>query len=752
MELFIKKRKWLRFFLGGLSLFLFLSVISAAGFSYYLYSKIEERFASRRWSVPTIVFSSTVPIYRGQPLSLDRLRRMLEERRYTEAPTAPVLAGQFMTSGSVLTVNLRVFPFPGMDMPSRLVQFNFTGNRISDIVSSNQELPLLELEPVELARLYGPKRESRILVDIRQVPENLIDAVLAIEDRRFYEHGAVDPRGILRAMFADLRAGRIVQGGSTITQQLVKNCFLKPERTFHRKLVEFSMSLILNGLYTKEDILEMYLNEIFMGRNGSVAIHGIGEAALYYFGRNVEDLTLTQSALLAGMIRAPNFYSPLINRAASLARRNEVLERMLALGMISPSEYNSALVEVLRLVPAQDSAQLAPYFVDYVRMQAQVLYDPRRLSSAGLNIYTTLQPEMAAAARKAIREGLADTENEAAEGDGSSASAPEHLQAALIALRPATGELYALVGGKDYGRGGFDRVLDGHYQAGSAILPFIYLSALDRSKLSDWLMDLPTPYQIGGISWTPTNTDGVYRGRVSFRQALEQSLNAATVNLAAQTGANAIIATLERAGMEPPPESLPALALGAFDVTPMQLARAYASLAGGGKIPFLHSLKEVVAEDGKIIDRRHIGFSSVTSAAKAFLITNILEGSVDRGSADGVKQRGIDFECAGQTGTTIGSGGAWFIGYTPDLLTVVWVGREDNKPGVAIGRKGAEKVWARFMGLVRPWIQPGRFDAPPDVVKEMICPQTGLEASPSCPDPSPEYFLSTNKPAGDGKS
>ncbi len=748
MELFIKKRRWLRYLLWGLSLFLFLCTISAACFSYYLYNRIEKRFSSRRWSVPTIVFSSTVSVYRGQPLSLDRLRRMLVERRYTEAPTAPVLAGQFMSSGNVLTAHLRAFQFPGMYMPSRLVRFTFDRDIISNIESSKNELPFLDLEPVELARLYGRKRQSRILIDIRQVPDQLTDAVLAIEDRRFYDHGAVDPRGILRAMFADLRAGRIVQGGSTITQQLVKNCFLKPERTFHRKFIECSMSLILDGLYTKDDILDMYLNEISMGRAGSVTIHGIGEAAQYYFGRNVEDLTLAQSAMLAGMIRAPNRYSPLIDRAAALKRRNEVLGRMLALGMISPSEYDSALVEVLRLAPESNSARLAPYFVDYVRMQAQVLYDPRELFSAGLNIYTTLQPEMAAAARTAIRDCLADVENEPIDGEGSNESSSGRLQAVLIAMQPGTGELYALVGGKDNGPSGFDRALDGHYPVGGAILPFIYLAALDGYKLSDRLLDLPIPYQIGNISWTPKDADSTYRGQVSLRQALEQSLNAATVNLAAKTGVASIIGTLESVGVQSPPEDLPSLVLGSFDVTPMQLARAYGVLANAGKMAPFHSLKEVVTADGKIIAQRPMGFTSVTSAQKAFLITNILEGSVERGAADGVKQLGIDFDCAGQTGTTIGYSGEWFVGYTPDLLTVVWVGRDDKSPGGISVAQSAEKIWARFMKLARPWIQPRKFDAPPGVVEEMICPQTGLPATSACTDPVPEYFLSTNKPAG----
>ena len=736
MELFVKKRKWLRYLPLGLALFLFFCVLCAAGFSYFLYNKIEERFSSRRWSIPTIVFSSTVPIYRGQPLSLDRLRRMLEERRYTEAPTSPAPAGEFMSSGNVLTVHLRAFQFSGMSMPSRLVQFNFDENLVSAIVSSKEELPSIELEPVELARLYGPKRESRILVNIRQVPEDLIDSVMAIEDRRFYAHGGIDPWGILRAMFADLMAGRIVQGGSTLTQQLVKNYFLEPERTFRRKFIECSMSLILNGLYKKDDIMEMYLNEIYMGKVGSVSIHGIGEAALYYFGRNVEDLTLAQSALLAGMIRGPNVYSPLVNRAAALNRRNEVLGRMLALGMISPSEYNSAMVEVLRLAEASNSTRLAPYFVDYVRMQAQVLYDPKKLSSAGLNIYTTLEPEMAAAARTAIRDGLAETENEPGEAEDSNEPSTGHLQAALIALQPGTGELYALVGGKDYDQGSFDRALDGRYPAGGAVQPFIYLAALDHYKLSDRVLDLPVPDKPG-------------MGQVCLRQALEQSLSGATVNLAAQTGLRKVIETLESVGLKSPPEDLGALAMGSFDVSPMQLARAYGILAGGGKMVFLHSLEKVVSQDGEIIDRQHRGYIPVTSAAKAFLITNVLEGSVEKGAAEKVKQLGIDFDCAGQTGATTASGGAWFVGYTPDLLTVVWVGPDNKSPGGPTGAQAAEKIWARFMGLVRPWIKPRRFEAPTGIVKEMICLETGQPATPSCTDQRPEYFLSTNKPAGE---
>jgi penicillin-binding protein 1B len=749
MNLFNKKPKRRRYILWGLSLFLLFAAFFSASFSYYLYSEIKNRFSSRRWSVPARVFSSTVPVYRGQALSLGQLRHMLEERRYKEASKEPVLAGEFKSSGNTLVAHLRDFQFPGIFLSSQLVEFDFEQNRIALIHSPKEEISFLELEPVEIARLYGPQRESRMLIDIKQVPQHLIDAVVAIEDRRFYEHSGFDLFGILRAMLADFRAGRVVQGGSTVTQQLVKNYFLESERSLRRKFLEFSMSLILEALYKKDDIMEMYLNEIYMGQRGSVAIHGIGEACAYYLGRNVEDLTLSEAATLAGMIRGPNSYSPFVNRQAALERRNLVLKRMLALRKISLSEYDSALLEVLRMAPAFTSALIAPYFVDYVRMQAQDLYAPETLASEGLAIYTTLQPEMAAAAETAIRDGLAEIENESGEGSDPHESKPfRRLQAVLIALQSKTGELYALVGGRDYAESSFNRALKGRYQPGSALEPFIYLAALDRFKLSDWLFDLPAPYELNGVSWTPRNYDGRYRGKVAVREAFEQSLNAATVNLAVETGLNQIIEVLRSFGIESPPGDLASLALGSFGLTPMELARAYAVLGNDGQKPFLLSLKEMVAENGDVLERKHIDFSSVTSPAKAFLITSLLEGVMERGTAKGLKRLGIDFRCAGETGTASEFRDSWFVGYTTDLLALVWVGYDDNSPTGLTGAQGAATIWARFMNLVRPWIQPQEFDAPPGIVEEMICPDSGLLANVHCKDRKLEDFLSENRPNG----
>lgn len=736
-----KRRKYI---LWGISLFLLVSCFFAASFSYYLYNEVKSRFSSRRWSVPARVFSSTVPLYRGQELSPGQLRHMLEERRYKEALKETVLAGEFRCSGNALFVHLRDFQFPGIYLPSQVVEFCFQQNRITQIRGPKDDIDFLELEPLEIARLYGPERESRMLINIRQVPQHLIDAVVAIEDHRFYKHGAIDLFGVLRAMFADFRAGRVVQGGSTITQQLVKNYFLESERSLRRKFFELSMSFIIEALYQKDEIVEMYLNEIYMGQRGNVSIHGMGEASAYYFGRNVEDLTLAEAATLAGVIRAPRNYSPLVNHETALERRNLVLKKMLEFRKISPAEYYAARLEVLQSAPAFTPSGLAPYFLDYVRKQAQELYAPDALASEGLNIYTTLQPEMALAAETAVQEGLAEIEKESG---APAESVPSHrLQAALIVLQPKTGEICALVGGRDYGESSLNRALKSRREPGSAIQPFVYLAALDRFKLSDWLSDLPAPYDLNGVSWTPKNIDGKYRGRIFFREAIEQSLNAATVNLAVETGLNEVLRTMGNFGIESPPDSLLLAATGSFGLTPMELARAYSVLANDGQMPFLLSLKEIVAEEGDIRERRTIDFSSVTSPAKAFLMTSLLDGVVERGTGKVLRRFGIDFKCAGKTGTTTDLRDSWFIGYTTDLLTLVWVGYDDNSPTGLIGAQGAANIWARFMNLVRPWTRPEEFDAPPGVVREMICPDSGQLATAGCKEQRPEYFLLENRP------
>jgi len=731
---------WWKFFVLAA---LIVSVL-VGGYFFYLYMEVHNRFATRKWSVPSRVFSATLPIYPGQALSLSELKAMLDLRRYQEAYKEPLQAGEYKVGQNNLLVRLREFHFPGRTLPQQQVRFVFANDKLARIEGDRGNIAILELEPTEIARLFGPERESRLLINIKQVPPDLTEAIVAIEDHRFYEHPGIDWWGISRALWADLVAGRVVQGGSTITQQLVKNYFLEPEKSIKRKILEASMALVIEVLYQKDEILEMYMNEIYLGQRGSVAIHGMGEAARYYFGRNVQDLTLAEAATLAGMIRAPNFYSPIKNPGTTKERRNVVLKRMLDLRMISPDQFRLALSQPLRIAKSNLPLKSAPYFVDYVRQQLQELYSPTVLETTGLSIYTSLVPEISLAAEKAVSEGLAELEKTHPKLKTNSPT--ESLQAVLIAVQPKTGAVLSLVGGRDYGESSFNRALYAHRQPGSAIKPFVYLRALDEFTPVSWLPDELKTYSIGGTAWAPRNYNGRYRGRVTFRTALEHSLNAATVSLAMATGLNNVIDTLHSLGIQSPLKPYPSLALGAFEVTPLELAGAYATLDNDGQKPHLLTLREVVSESGEIQQRRNVDLVSVTTPARCFIITDILEGVVQEGTATILKRLGVDFPCAGKTGTTSDYRDSWFAGYTSDLLVLVWVGFDDNQSTRLSGAQGAARIWARFVKEIRPWIHGQPFRIPPGVVERYVCTQSGMLATRACPDKRLEYFLADHVP------
>jgi penicillin-binding protein 1B len=723
--------------------FLFLvGVLAALGVAlsfHVLSNQIQKRFDSRRWSVPSRVFSAAVPVYPGLNISLSRMRKMMELRRYQEAVREPLGAGEFRISRGFLLVHLREFNFPGFALPAQRVQFEFDRDTLVRIHGPGGELKLLELEPVEIARLFGPERESRLLINVKQAQPHLARAVLAIEDHRFYDHGGMDLWSILRALWVDLLAGRVVEGGSTITQQLVKNYFLEPERRLKRKLLEASMAIVIETLYEKDEILEMYLNEIYLGQKGSVAIHGMGEAARVYFGRNVEDLTLGESATLAGMIRGPNHYSPLVNPDIARDRRNLVLKRMLELEWINADIYERARTEPMRAAEISTAANPAPFFVDYVRQQLQELYSPEVLASEGLTIYTSLHPEMAMAAAGAVQESLRELEKEHPRLGVNSEGGP--LQVALIAVHPKTGAVLAMVGGRDHAESSFNRAVHASRQPGSAIKPFVYLSALDQFTAVSWLNDTPTNFTVGGNSWSPKNYDDKYRGRVMMREALEESLNVPTVQLAVSVGLENIIVLLRNLGIQSPLEAIPSLALGAFEVTPLELTRAFATLDNEGQKPYLLSLREVVSERGEVQERGNMDMVSVTTPAKAHIITDFLEGAFSRGTACSLKRYGIDFPCAGKTGTTSDYRDSWFAGYTTDLLVLVWVGFDDNRPTHLSGAAGAGRVWAEFLNEIRTWMHPQPFRAPPGVVQRIICAASGQLATVACREKRLEVFL-----------
>jgi penicillin-binding protein 1B len=716
----------------------------AGGYFYYFSTEIRDRFASRKWSVPARVFSATTPLYPGQTLSMTTFEQLLTKRSYRLTTARELRAGEFRRDTNSIVAYLREFRFPGKEIVAQQVEFHFTRDKLASFHGPQGPLPFLELEPVDMAQLFGSSRESRLLINIRQVPRYLVDAVTAIEDHRFFEHRGVDWWGILRALWTDLRTRSIAQGGSTITQQLVKNYFLTSERTFRRKVVEACMALVLESSYTKDEILEMYLNEIYLGQRGSVAIHGMGEAARYYFGRNVEDLTLSEAAILAGMIQRPNAFSPYRHTRACQERRNAVLKRMFELDQLASSAYEEARHSPLKVLPEVLPVKVAPYFVDYVRQQLQELYAPEVLEREGLTIYTTLHAEMADAAEKAVHEGLQQLEQEHPQPTADVTKTP--LQALMIVLQPKTGAVLALVGGRDYDASTYNRALYALRQPGSAIKPFVYLAGLDQYATTSGLTDAPTTYELGAKTWSPHNYDQRYRGPVTVRQSLEESLNVPTVQLAMNIGLPKIIAILRSFGIQSPLQPVPSLALGAFEVTPLELARAYATLGNEGQKPYLLSVRAVVADTGEMQQQRHIDMISVTSAARAYIITNMLEGVMQRGTAKSARSLGIDFPSAGKTGTTSDYADSWFVGYTTDLLVLVWVGCDDRRSTGLTGASGALRIWARFCELIRPWMYPQPFRVPPGIVQRMVCSDSGMMATANCTRKQIESFLSDRVP------
>ena len=625
----------------------------------------------------------------------------------------------------------------------------FDGNRIISIVDLNSGHPMsiLELEPEEIMLFFGPKRERRQLVSIDQVPQNVIHAVLAAEDHRFYEHKGLDPIGILRAIYTDLRHGSIRQGGSTITQQLVKNYFLSPERSLIRKFKEMFMSITIEMMYNKNEILEIYLNEIYMGQKGPEAINGIGEAAVFYFGKPVNQLSLAEAATLGGLIKGPNHYSPYINKDRCMKRRNVVLKAMYEQGWISDEELNTALALPVKAVGYESYGKKAPYFMDYLSDQLTALYSSQDLSSLGLSVYTTLDTQVQMAAENALKKGLDALEKS---NPALSRTDPKKkLQGAIIVMQPKTGYVLAMVGGRNYSVSQFNRITQARRQPGSAFKPFVYLSGLDKFTPASILSNKPRTYEINGKEWTPQNYSPMMEECVTVREALAKSINLATVDLAMQVGIDHIVKTARSLGFSTPMKPYPSIALGSFEVIPLELARAYCPFAADGVLPFPLALKEVLDDSGNILEQRHMSIREVTTPEKAFIMSSLLQSVVEKGTASSLKKMGITFPVAAKTGTTNDYRDAWFVGYTPDILALIWVGFDDGDPIYATGSKAALPIWADLMNALPQYVSGEWFRMPPGVVRGIACPETRQQAvGDKCSHPMEEYFLAGHVPEG----
>ena len=716
-------------------------------YGWYLSTHIEQRFSARRWSVPSKVYTDTTLLYPGQRVNPELLKNKFKALGYRNVSRLPTQKGELQVSPEAITVFLNDLNTPWNNRRGFPVRIAIADRIIASITGTNdsRDVPIIELEPEEISLFFGSERERRQLISIQQVPEHLIHAVLAAEDSRFYQHPGIDVLGIFRALLANLRHGAIRQGGSTLTQQLAKNYFLTPTRTLTRKLKEVLISVIIEFKYEKEEILEIYLNEIYLGQKGPVAINGVGEASYFYFGKSVKALSRAEAATIAGLIKAPNHYSPYKDKERCLTRRNFVLAAMHEKGWLSRAELQAALEMPVKTVGFTVHGKKAPYFVDFLEQQLKVLYRPDDLTSLGLSLYTTLDSQVQAAAESALKKGLERLERIKPELRRDNPD--QQLQGAVIVMQPGTGHILAMVGGRSYATSQFNRIVQARRQPGSAFKPFVYLSALDQFSPADMLSNQPRAYAVEGQTWEPQNFEPVTEYTVSMRTALTMSYNIATVDLAMKIGLDRVVAKAKRFDFSTPLKPYPSLALGAFEVIPLELARGYCVFAANGVLPHPLALKGVVDENGDTLEQKHLQIERLISPQKAFMMNFMLRSVVTAGTARSLKNRGIDWPAAGKTGTTNDFRDAWFVGYTPDILALVWVGFDNGDSIHATGSSAALPIWAELMRSVPQYVSGAGFKVPTGVEKRMICNVTGLLAiENACPQPQEEYFLAEKVP------
>lgn len=738
---------WKRLLKWGF-LVLIIIVACVVGYCWDLSKKIETRFSGRRWSIPSRVFSDIMILYPGQTIDLALLHEKLRHLGYREGAHKPERKGECRISRSTIELFLNDLEIPSRTREGFPVKISLSPNRIESITRFDRDepVPILELEPEEIMLFFGPEREQRQLVSIGQVPQHLIHAVLAAEDSRFYRHRGVDPRSMLRALYTNIRHASLRQGGSTITQQLAKNYFLTPEKKLSRKLKELLISITMEVMYEKSEILEIYLNEIYLGHKGSVSINGIGEAAYFYFGKPVAQLSLAEAATIAGLIKGPNYYSPYSNRRRCQTRRNAVLSAMNAHGWISDHDLQATLASPIKTLSFKTYGKKAPYFIDYLSAQLTAFYPPEVLSSLGYSIYTTLDTQVQLAAEEALERGLARLEKL---NPSLNRSDPEKkLQGAVIVMQPKTGYVLAMVGGRSYGVSQFNRITQAWRQPGSAFKPLVFISALDRFTPCSPLSNEPKTYELDGKSWKPENFELISEERVSVRDALARSINLATVDLAMKIGLEHIVNTARTFQFSTPLKPYPSLALGAYEVIPLELARAFCAFAADGVLPYPLSLKAVVDENGNILQRRHMTIKGIISPAKAFIMTSMLQSAVTEGTARSLRTMGVTYPVAGKTGTTNNFRDAWFVGYTPDILALVWVGFDDGASIQATGSAAALPIWAELIKAIPRYVSGNWFRMPAGVVRRNVCVGSGQLPIPGiCPETVEEVFLADNVPA-----
>ena len=720
-----------------------LSLLVLAGFCFYLDHRVREEFEGKRFALPARVYARPLELFEGLQLEPRQLRAELNMLGYARLQN-PTAAGEYWQQSNGFVISVRPFDFWDGAQEGQLLRVQFKDGLLVELTDVNSGMPvdLARLDPVPIGGIYPGQNEDRQLIRLEQAPRHLIDALLAVEDQRFYSHYGVDPRGIARALVSVV-SGDHIQGGSTLTQQLVKNFFLTPDRTIRRKATEMLMALLLELHYEKDDILETYLNEVYFGQDRRRAIHGFGLASQFYFNRSIEQLELHQSALLVGMLKGPSSYNPRHNPERALERRNLVLSEMFRQGAIVQRDYQTAVDQPLDVSATPNlGLSLYPAFLDLVLQQLTRDYDEDDLRSEGLRIFTTLDPIVQQAAEQALISRLQALEQ--------SRQLPENLlEGAVIVTDVQTAEVQAVVGGRDPRYDGFNRALKAERQIGSLLKPAIYLTALEnpqRYSLATLLDDSELAWEEPGIeTWEPHNYDNQFHGDVPLWLALAKSYNVAAVRLGLELGLDNVLSTTHRLGIQQPLPEFASTLLGTVNLTPLAMTQMYQTIATGGFRMPLRAIREVLTADGEPLRRYGLHVEQTVKPAPAHLLIAALQQVVENGTGRNLSRYlppGI--HAAGKTGTTDGLRDSWFAGFTGDRVAVVWVGNDANQSTGLTGSSGAMTVWGTLMADLnpRPLIHP----QPETMVSVATDRITGARVSESCENALELPFIAGSAP------
>jgi penicillin-binding protein 1B len=735
------RRLWRRLLIAGAVLL----VIGLAGTG-YLWNKyariIDQRLGGEFKAIPRI-FGRPFELRPGQGLRPVQLEQRLNDVGYASRP-AVTQPGEFTVGNGVVLLRTR-----GPAAATIRVEFSKgTPTVITKLINqdTNKPVPLVTLEaPMLTAIATGEKRRYAPLA---MIPDHVRQAVLAVEDHRFYDHPGVDVIGSAGAVFTNLFGDKeYLVGGSTLTQQIVKNTFLTPQKTLRRKLQEQFMALVLESRFKKDQILELYLNDVTLGQRGPFEIHGVAEAARIFFGKDVKNLTLPEAATIAGLIQSPSRLSPFRNPERAVERRNVVLGTMVESGFITADQAAEAKKAPLT-VASRALENEAPYFVDYVSQVVNERYAGLLQKGSAVDVYTTIDLQMQRVAQEAVADGIALVDKQLAARKKKGVP-----QAALVAVDPRTGEILAMVGGRAYNTSQYNRAVITRRQPGSVFKPFVYLAAFERMVAegsseptpATIVTDEPTIFMDGDQPYEPGNYQNEYDGPISLRRALAKSRNIVAIKIAELTGYDQVAALWTKIGVGTPAKPYPSIALGVFEASPVEIATAYTLFTNGGTVRPLQALTKIV-EDSHNKQVAPGPSKSVARADTTYLVTNMMRAVMNEGTGAGARSQGFRLDAAGKSGTTNDLRDAWFVGFTPELLTVVWVGFDDNQPIGLGGSQAALPIWTVFMKNALAGRANKGFPAPSGVVFAEIDPETGQLAGPMCPKVIQEAFLEGTDP------